>query len=138
MGLTTNAGETQLATLLAYLHPVLHPDPFVFVTLPRDGEIPPNFASLFQEEEGISLILIQADADRHRVTYSSVWALITLQLQSSLAAVGLLATLLPPLAAAGISVNPVAAFHHDHLFVPWDRRTDALQILSELERPVGN
>src|SRR5262245_20416259 len=103
MGLTPDAGETQLATLLATLHPVLHLDPFVFVTLPRDTEIPPNSVSLFREEEGISLILSQADADRRSLRHGSTWAMITLEVHSSLSAVGLLATLLPPLAAAGIS-----------------------------------
>ena len=42
----------------------------------------------------------------------------------------LLAAILPRLAAAGIGVNPVSAFHHDHLFVPSDRAEDALAILS--------
>jgi hypothetical protein len=33
------------------------------------------------------------------------------------------------LARAGISVNPVSAFHHDHLFVPWERREEAMMLL---------
>ena len=35
------------------------------------------------------------------------------------------------LAAAGISVNAVSAFHHDHLFVPEDRAEEALRLLQD-------
>ena len=31
-----------------------------------------------------------------------------------------------------MGVNPVSAFHHDHLFVPADRADDAMRILEEL------
>jgi hypothetical protein len=36
------------------------------------------------------------------------------------------------LADAGISANVIAALHHDHIFVPWDRRDDALAVLRGL------
>jgi hypothetical protein len=36
------------------------------------------------------------------------------------------------LAKRGISCNPVSAFLHDHIFVPRDRRDDALDALSHL------
>jgi hypothetical protein len=39
------------------------------------------------------------------------------------------AALLPTLAAAGIGVNPVSAYFHDHLFVPADRADEALALL---------
>lgn len=58
--------------------------------------------------------------------------MITLSIHSSLEAVGFLAAILPRLAAAGMGVNPVSAFHHDHLFVPADRADDAMRILEEL------
>jgi hypothetical protein len=134
MGLTADPGETCLETLLTNLRPVLHPEPFVFVSLPPSAAVPPGVLSVFREKEGLSIILPRADANRLGISYSSVWAMITLQVHSNLAAVGLLATLLPPLAAAGISVNPVAAYYHDHLFVPWDRRSEALEMLNELHR----
>ena len=35
-------------------------------------------------------------------------------------------------AAAGIGVNPVSAFHHDHLFVPEARAEEAMTILREI------
>jgi hypothetical protein len=36
------------------------------------------------------------------------------------------------LAEEGISANVVAAYFHDHLFVPWEQRDRAMAILSTL------
>jgi uncharacterized protein len=51
---------------------------------------------------------------------------------SSLDAVGLTSVLSNALAEAGISTNIVAALRHDHLFVPWSRREDALRRIEAL------
>jgi hypothetical protein len=44
------------------------------------------------------------------------------------------AALAKALTEAGISANVVAAYHHDHIFVPWARRHDALAALEALAR----
>jgi hypothetical protein len=36
------------------------------------------------------------------------------------------------LAAAEISANVVAGLNRDHIFVPWERRGDALQVIAAL------
>jgi uncharacterized protein len=51
---------------------------------------------------------------------------------SDLAAVGLTAAFAGALASEGISCNVIAGFHHDHLFVPWERRADAMAALGRL------
>jgi uncharacterized protein len=43
-----------------------------------------------------------------------------------------LAAMSGALGGAGIACNIVAGFHHDHLFVPWERRDEALVILKRL------
>lgn len=58
--------------------------------------------------------------------------MITLEIHSSLEAVGFLAAITTRLAGAGMGVNPVSAFHHDHLFVPADRAEEALRLLEDL------
>ncbi len=58
--------------------------------------------------------------------------MITLTVHSSLEAVGFLAAVTARLARAGMGVNPVSAFHHDHLFVPADRADEAMEILRQL------
>jgi hypothetical protein len=62
------------------------------------------------------------------------WARITLAVHSGLAAIGLTARVATALAARGISANMIAAFHHDHVFVPWDRRDEAMAALRELSK----
>ncbi|TIM21889.1 MAG: ACT domain-containing protein, partial [Mesorhizobium sp.] len=56
----------------------------------------------------------------------------TLNIHSSLEAVGFLAAITTRLAAAEIGVNPVSAFYHDHLFVPVDRAEEAIDVLRRL------
>jgi uncharacterized protein len=80
--------------------------------------------ALVREDEGLTSI--HADPEGQ-------WARISLDVHSSLKAVGLTATLSSRLAEHGISANIVAAVNHDHLFVPWDRREDALAALSSLQ-----
>ena len=85
----------------------------------------------FVEDEGVTLILRRAEADAAGLPYEYPCRMITLTVHSSLAAVGLLAAVTGHLAAAGISVNAVSAFYHDHLFVPTDRAAEALRVLAE-------
>ncbi len=81
--------------------------------------------ALIREDEGITAIRAHPEGE---------WARISLQVHSSLSAVGLTAALSRALAEAGISANIVAALRHDHLFVPWDRREDALARLKALSQ----
>ena len=53
---------------------------------------------------------------------------------SSLAAVGLTAAVAAALADHGISANVVAAFYHDHIFVPAERAEEALAALRAIQR----
>jgi hypothetical protein len=58
--------------------------------------------------------------------------MITLAVHSSLEAVGFLACITDRLTREGIACNVVAAYHHDHLFVPLARADDALGVLRNL------
>jgi len=123
-----------LKTLLVRLSPSLEPGEFVFchvdVDLPR-GVTP---VATFCEDEGLSLILERSDADRAGLVYDSSFARITLRVQSSLEAVGLTAAVSEVLARRGIAANVVAAFHHDHLFVPFERADEAMAALQALQQ----
>jgi hypothetical protein len=44
----------------------------------------------------------------------------------------MMAAIAGALTEAGISCNAVAAYHHDHLFVPWPRARDAMDVLHAL------
>lgn len=127
-------GETNLSDLLQTMSPVLQPERFVFCTLPSLptplGSLP--WVGLFQEAEGVTLIVPQATAIAQGWSWTYECRQITLTVHSSLAAVGFLATITRALAAAGISVNPVSAFYHDHLFVPVDQADAAIGCLHAL------
>lgn len=112
-------GERDLSRLLATLNPELHAERYSFVPTGEPTLGDGQFA-IIREEEGLTLI--QPDP-------SGEWARISLGVHSSLEAIGLTAVLSSRLADAGISANIVAGLFHDHLFVPWDRRDDAMAAL---------
>ena len=116
-------GERDLARLLKFMAPRLHDAPYAFRLL-APAEAPPSDAfALIAEDEGRTLI---APAP------GGAWARISLTVHSDLEAVGLTAALAKALAEAGISANVVAGWYHDHIFVPWARRHDALAALAKL------
>ncbi len=128
------AGETNLKTLLGGMKPELAADIHVFASLPS-GSAPPaglDPVMIFREREGITLILRENDAASAGLAASFRCRMITLTVHSSLEAVGFLAAVTARLARAGMGVNPVSAFHHDHLFVPADRADEAMEILRQL------
>ena len=133
------SGETHLDKLLALIQPNLLPGEFVFCNLPsvdyeQIAEL--QAIALFQEAEGLSLILERAVADKADLDYSSVFRRITLSVHSSLDAVGFTAAITGKLAEHGISTNVVAAFFHDHLFVPAEKADKAMALLRQFEKGV--
>ena len=128
------SGETDLKVLLKNSGPVLHEYAYVFCTLRRKAyeRLPIKPLGLFFEAEGVSIIIREEQANELNLPYESVWACITLNVHSSLTVVGFLAAITNKLAQEGISVNPVSAYYHDHLFVPWERKADAMKVLCEL------
>jgi hypothetical protein len=89
---------------------------------------------LFREAEGWTLILDPVQAEAARLPYDAIFRQITLSVHSSLEAVGFLAAVTHHLAAHGISVNPVSAYYHDHLFVPADCAHRVMNLLQDLSR----
>ena len=126
-------GEFNLDVLLKSLKAELVGGVYVFATLANDA-VPPGLTPrmMFREAEGTTLILEQAQADAAGIDYAFPCRMITLDVHSSLEAVGFIARIATELAKAGMGVNPVAGFYHDHLFVPDGREQDALEILAKL------
>ena len=125
------SGEIDLARLLAGLGPRLHPAPHGFAVT---SGAPPDigWTALVREAEGLTVIAPRAALVAAGLPSGPGWACITLQVHSSLEAVGLTAAVSAALAGAGIPANMVAGYHHDHLFVPWARRAEALALLEGL------
>jgi hypothetical protein len=116
-------GETNLSLLLKSIQPILREGEYVFCSTDRQNLsfFMADAIGIFQEEEGTTIILSRHRADADKLNYSSVFRLITLSVHSSLDAVGFLAAIATKLAENGISVNPVSAYYHDHLFIPASR-----------------
>ena len=130
------AGEADLEKLLALLQPRLLAGDYVFCSLPHGrlgdlGQLEP--LASYREDEGLSLVLTQQQADTAGIAYDSLFRCITLTVHSSLNAVGLTAAVANKLASHGIPSNVIAAHFHDHVFVPADRADQALQLLTEFE-----
>jgi uncharacterized protein len=133
MGIAGSApGLTDLRALLAALDPEVDPIPkrFLHVSHEKARTHLADALMMFREAEGTTLI-VDVDGDDAQGD-RLLWARITLRVQSSLTAVGMMAAVSAALAKRGIPCNPVSAFLHDHIFVPWDRRDDALDALSHL------
>ncbi len=130
------AGETELNALLRTMQPVLHRDNYVFCTVPYgiDDTVNLDPVGLFKETEGLTLMLPQSQADAAGLGYTTVFAMITLSVHSSLEAVGFLAAITTCLASHNISVNPVSAVYHDHLFVPVAQADRAMALLQDLSQ----
>lgn len=138
----TAIGETNLDQLIRSMEPTLHPDEFVFSTFSdtantsfsndQDKVLALNPIMQFKESEGITLILNHAKAVECGVEFEFPCRMITLNIHSSLDAVGFLARITTALATLDMGVNPVSGFFHDHLFVPVDKADIAMRELQRL------
>lgn len=128
------SGESDLGTLLASMRPKLLPGIFAFATVEHGTAPPPGVDAVmsFREAEGQTLIVRADQAAAAGLATTFRCRMITLDIHSSLQAVGFLAAITARLAAAGMGVNPVSAFYHDHLFVPEDRAQEAMDVLAAL------
>jgi hypothetical protein len=131
------AAERDLTRLLRGLRPELNPGRFVFAAV--TGPVPAGLSPVVTvtEPEGRTLVLPQHEADAAGLDYDYVAGWITLRVNSALDAIGLTAAVAGELAQAGLSCNVVAGYHHDHLFVPYDRAAEAVAALDALARRAG-
>ena len=129
------SGETELKSILQGLSPQLLNETYAFCTLPNgsygDCTAAAPIAS-FQEQEGLTLVVPQDRADATGLEYTGLFRCITLQVQSSLESVGLTAVVAGKLAVYDISVNMIAGYYHDHLFVPVAQAEQALELINSL------
>ncbi len=125
------AAHTDLSTLLATMQPRLDPVTYVWATVEKvpDGVTP---VATMREDEGLTVVCSQAEADAAGLDYTFPCARVTLDVHSALEAVGLTAAFAAILGKAEISANVVAGYHHDHIFVPIDRADDAVAALEWL------
>jgi hypothetical protein len=124
----------ELQRLLADLSPRLSERIYAFATTAKLEDIPAHasIVGTFMEDEGLTIVGAVDEADFATVNHCGRWAKISLGVNSSLTAVGLTARISSALAVEGISANVIAAFFHDHIFVPWEKRHQAMIVLEGL------
>ena len=126
-------GIVELDELLKSMSPEIKSGEYVFCSV--DGNYSDyahlNPLAFFVESEGLTLIVSVEAAEKANLAYDSIFKQITLTVHSSLDAVGLTAAVATKLTSYGISANIVAAYYHDHIFVPSKKANEALLALKE-------
>ncbi|KAF5643815.1 COG3602 family [Fusarium sp. NRRL 52700] len=132
--MANDPGELSLSKLLSTITHTIHPTTYVFATFINTSNLPPLLETqmIFKESEGITVITTKDYAESHAIDYFFPCKMISLNVTSSLEAVGFMAVIATRLAAQGIGCNPVSGFYHDHIFVPLGREKDSSEVLVRL------
>ena len=133
------SGITDLKVLLESMSPRLLDGEWVFVTLDQEQNLNKDLKTelydvalmTYKEREGLSMLLPVDVASEKGFTYDAIFRGITLDVHSSLEAVGLTAAVSAKLAKHGLSANVIAATFHDHVFVGKDDAEKAMALLED-------
>ena len=128
-------GEANLDILLQSAAPTLNAGIYVYVLCAFVECMNLNMTTVigsFREKEGLTFILEKEEAERMNFPYTFPCSWITLTIHSSLEAAGLTAAFSTALARENISCNVVAAYYHDHIFVPVADTERAMEVLQNL------
>lgn len=135
-------GGTNLQDLIRSMKPSISPETFVFGHIPSKTDSDSQnvlklltslpVQMIYKEEEGWTVILEQSVAESVQLQSIFPCRKITLDVHSSLDAVGFMAAILRELTKLDIGVNPVSGFFHDHLFVPVGKEDAALDSLQKM------
>lgn len=126
-------GEINLDKLIKEMEPELNVGEYIFSSVSSIDTIQKeHILCEFKEKEGITVVLQRKHADLHQLSYDYVASWITLNVHSSLAAVGLTALFSTELAKYQISCNVISGYYHDHIFVNQKDGQKAMEVLKRL------
>merc|ERR1712130_502477 len=135
------AGESDLEKLIRTMKPCLMPEVFVFLNLHANDDLPSEIFQksvfTFKEKEGNTFVLPRSVVERLGYQYEYPCRLISLEVHSSLSAVGFLAVILRHLADQGVSCNVASGFFHDHMFIPDGEEEHVLELLRILSESLN-
>ena len=128
-------GETNLSSLLREMSVSVRPETYVVVPLPPDAVAPAlgnGVGAVIEETEGATVIATRTRATTEQWPYDFAASWLTLEVHSSLEAVGLTAAFSGELGRVGIPCNVIAGFYHDHILVPVDQTKAAIKAIEGL------
>lgn len=125
-------GETDLPAMLATLVVERRPEPVTMVSLDEPVALGDGIEAVLAEPEGTTVVATLAEAERRGWPCDFRAAWLTIEVHSSLEAVGLTAAMSRVLTEQGIPCNVLAGFYHDHLLVPVEQADDAISALESL------
>lgn len=126
------AGETDLSHILATLHVSQQADPYVIVTVELPPSLNEGIAAIIAEAEGVTVVATEKVARANGWPTDQLWSWLSLDVHSSLHAVGLTAAIAKSLTEASIPCNVIAGYYHDHLLVPSGKAEQAIACLELL------
>jgi uncharacterized protein len=126
--------------MISGMTPTLQKSEFVFCSVTDESMDWQSMRplGLFRESESTTIILERSVAETHGLDAALPMRYITLEVHSALDGVGLTAAVATALSDAGIPCNMVAAFHHDHVFVPSSMAEAALDTLLKVQALAKN
>ena len=132
-------GITDLEALITNMEPVLNEGEYVFATVPNTASIPrESTVCEIKEKESITVVVSKEDAAALGLPFEYVASWITLNIHSSLEAVGLTAAFSSALAQNNISCNVIAGYYHDHIFVDKKDKDKAVKVLRAMSEKTGS
>jgi hypothetical protein len=126
--------------MISGMTPIVRPGNYVFIST-EDRALVESLSSqaisTFKEEEGMSMLIPVELAEKSKLSVDQPMCCITLNVYSSLEGVGLTAAVSTALGDNSIPCNMIAAFHHDHVFVPSKMCDQAMDVLISLQKQVA-
>jgi len=122
--------------MISGMTPTVRPGIYVFISVEDPtlvASLMSNAISTFEEDEGMSMLISVDLAKKSGFSVDQPMSCITLNVYSSLEGVGLTAAVSTALGNNSIPCNMVAAFHHDHVFVPSEMCDRAMEVLTSLQ-----
>lgn len=131
-------GNTDLAKVLRSISVDTDSIAYGFASLESDSVLLTNeILCMYRENEGLTVVADTNYLRDNLIDFEGPFAKLTIEVHTSLELVGLTAALAKALTESGISANVIAAYYHDHIFVPFDKQNEAIEALMNLRRETG-